>query len=157
MKVLKKLLFVAVASLAFAACGDDNDSDNKTVVSEFTGTLSVSFGDFSMDSIEATTTCVEDTKLCSVVLKSVKFSSNMPVNMDLVIDSISFTANGGDTMLSGTNLNPIACFGEQTQSAGFPISSLTGKITNGQLTLTISGTYSRMQTNMTLSYQGTRK
>ena len=161
MKNFKKLLLVAVAALSFAACGDDDDKKKDTTpkvnVSTFKGTFTVSWGNFSMDNNDVQTSCDDATKLCQIKLNSVTFSDKMPMQMDLVIDSVSFSANNGDTTLVGANLTPSAVMNGQTMNAGFPISAINGKISNGKLTLSLDGTYTQMSMNMTLGYEGTRK
>ncbi len=167
MKSLKKLLLVAVAALSFVACGDDDDKKNddsnttKTEnISNWNGTLTVSsqLGDFEMADLSVITTCNGDTKNCKVEMNQVKFANQMPKQLDLVIDSLTFAVSDGDTIITGANIASQYIKEGVLTNAGYTVTNITGKISNGKLTMDVSGSYTAMN-NMSInfSYSGDRK
>ena len=159
MKNLKKWLLVAVAVVSFAACGDDDDKDEKknaVNTSSWVGSMTVNPENFKVDELEVTTTCTDKTKTCKIEMKQVKFASAMPHQLDIIIDGVSFSVSNGDTILTGANIASQYNKEGELADAGYLVSSVNGKISNGKITADIDGTY-RGSMQINFSYEGTRK
>jgi hypothetical protein len=166
MKILKKLLLVAVAALTFVACGDDdNEEDNNSTtkienISNWNGTLTVTsqLGDFEMSDLGVVTTCTDSSKNCKVEMNQVKFANQMPKQLDLVIDGLTFSVSDGDTIITGTDISSQYVKEGELLDAGYAVTSISGKISNGKLSMDVTGSYTSMN-NMSInfSYAGERK
>ncbi|MBR1627205.1 MAG: hypothetical protein IJ681_08690 [Bacteroidales bacterium] len=160
MNNLKKILLIAVAVLSFAACGNDNEENKKnkdTVNSSlWVGNLTVTPENFQLDSLVVKTTCTSKTNTCKIEMNKVKFASAMPHQLDIIIDGVSFSVSNGDTILSGANIASQYDKEGELADAGYLISSINGKISNGKLTATVEGTYKNTR-QINFLYEGTRK
>lgn len=159
MKNFKKLLLIALAVVSFAACGDDNDEDEKktpeTSTSSFTGTVAV--GDFSLSDVKVQTTCKNKEKTCSITMYQVTFSSQMPMRMDITMSDVPFTVSGSDTLISGSNVTTTYTLNGNTgnfSDVGYSIPSMSGTISKGKLTLSTS--VGSSHGDMTMTYEGNR-
>lgn len=106
MKKAKKLLWVAMAMLTFAACGDDDKNDDSPKQSEmsFIGKVDVNNGYYYQDSVESKMKF--GNSLADFTLYKVRFSSHMPVTIDMSLDNMIYKVNGSDTTISYDSIIP---------------------------------------------------
>ena len=156
MKNLKKVLLIALAicSFTFVACDDDDDDEkvtNKTYVSTFNGDVYVG-EDLVASGIDVTLTSKTKNESCDVMMYGVKFSPNMPMTMDMGIESLSYVVSNGDTIATGSALHPTV--------GGNAYNSYTFNniecIYNAE-TLTLSMEVESNHGPMTMSFSGNRK
>ncbi len=107
----------AVVALAFAACSDDNGKDDpvlKDGVYSYVGKIVVDQTDgtfFTKENVQIDLTFNTENKTVKMVVNKVKFAANMPVELDMTVEGLTYTQAGDDLYVTGNNLVPTAMGG----------------------------------------------
>ena len=145
-----KYLFFALALAALVSC-NKNETEEKLVEAEagnYVGTIDAeaSAGPYSEDGIRVSFTPDEGGKTCTLILFKARFSSVMPVQVDVTIPSIEMVCGTDKITLSCDNIVPLALGGE------FPMYTVTdfhGEIKGDNISF--SGNFG----SIPVSYNGT--
>ena len=136
MKIAKLILSIMFSALLFASCenGEHNTLPTKPEEAEcYIGTLTV-------DQNDGTTYTQEDVKIdyeiidgkLNFVMYEVKFSENMPIKLDMVVEGIDCLGVVGNYVLAGNSIVPYAMGGKFEK---YTITELVGAITNSTMNL----------------------
>ena len=151
MNAIRFTLSLMAAALMFASCenGDHNTLPTKPVEKEcYIGTLTV-------DQNDGTTYTQEDVKIdyeiidgkLNFVMYEVKFSENMPIKLNMVVEGVDCLGAVGNYVLAGNGIVPYAMGGKFEQ---YIITNLVGAITNKTMNLSFKcGEYP-------VTYEGTK-
>jgi hypothetical protein len=144
---MKQFLFSLIAVtlvFSFTSCtepDDDNGGPNNPDVSNqdtYVGTLTVDQlnGTFYvMDSVSISMTANDTTNTMNMVMYQVKFSSRMPLKLDMTVWDIAYVSNQHGYVLSGDSIVPFAMGGPFPD---YTITQLNGTIENDSLTLSMN-------------------
>jgi hypothetical protein len=152
MKLTRFFLAVLTSMALLQACTEDgSDQDDSTTVSNFEGLLTVDQLNntfFTKDSVQVMLTEGTESGKYDLVMYQVKFSSRMPVTLDMTVNGIDAVADANGYSLSGDSIIPIAMGG---LFPSYTIYDLTGHMTKDSVKLSMKcGTYP-------LTYAGARK
>ena len=136
MKIAKLILSIILSAVLFASCenGEHNTLPTKPDEAEcYIGTLTV-------DQNDGTTYTQEDVKIdyeiidgkLNFVMYKVKFSQNMPIKLDMVVEGVDCLGVVGNYVLAGNGIVPYAMGGKFEQ---YTITNLVGAITNKTMSL----------------------
>ena len=139
MKIAKLILSIMFSALLFASCenGEHNTLPTKPEEAEcYIGTLTV-------DQNDGTTYTQEDVKIdyeiidgkLNFVMYKVKFSENMPIKLDMVVEGIDCLGVVGNYVLAGNGIVPYAMGGKFEK---YTITELIGAITHGTMSLSFT-------------------
>lgn len=139
MKIAKLILSIMFSTLLFASCenGEHNTLPTKPEEAEcYIGTLTV-------DQNDGTTYTQEDVKIdyeiidgkLNFVMYKVKFSENMPIKLDMVVEGIDCLGVVGNYVLAGNGIVPYAMGGKFEK---YTITELVGAITNSTMSLSFT-------------------
>ncbi len=126
MKKFLGMLMCAVAVFAFAACSDDDDKDDPVIkdgVYSYIGDIVVDQTDgtfFTDKDVQVDLTFNKEDKTVKMVVNKVKFAENMPVEIDMTVDGLTYAQYGDELHIVGTYLVPTAMGGP------FPAYEITG-------------------------------
>lgn len=137
---MKKNVFFILFFTALILCGCTKSDKNEDIVpqnGDYIGTLTVDQNDGTIytDSDIAVEIIINADTSLDIIMKEVKFSSKMPVTLDMTIKNVQYTINGKVMVLSGTDLIPWAMGGEFPR---YTITDLTGSISNQDITMEMS-------------------
>lgn len=144
---MKHLFFSLIAVTLFfsvTSCtepDDDNTGTNNPDVSNqdtFVGTLTVNQLNgtfFVMDSVSISMTDNDTTNTMDMIMYQVKFSSRMPIKLDMTVRDIDYVSHQGGSVLSGDSIVPFAFGGP---FADYTITNLNGTIAEDSLTLSMN-------------------
>jgi len=140
MRKMKIVLLAALVVAAFVSCEKDEDQKEAVVevVSEtYVGSLSVNQNDgtfFTLDSVSVEVNPTDGDSTLNMIMRGVKFSSRMPVSLDMTVNGIAYTSTTTNVSLSGNNIIPIAMGGEFPD---YTITNYVGTITDGVLSFSM--------------------
>lgn len=115
---------------------DDNGGSNHpdgTNQSTFVGTLTVdqlNGTNYVMDSVKITLIPNDTTSKMAMVMYQVRFSSHMPVKLDMTVRNITYVPNQKGSVLTGDSLVPFAMGGA---FAKYIITGLNGSVVDDSL------------------------
>jgi len=133
MKILKKLILVAVAAFSLFAC--NNEAPKPIVINPdtYSGKLTVTYN--GADQVSDVDIQVFNTKKSDstvLLFKQVKFVDAMPVKLDIKIPVTSIIQNDS-TKLSGTGITPYLAGAVDSPFPSFRIDNVNGFISNDSL------------------------
>ena len=144
---MKQFLFSLIAvALVFSVTSckeseDDNGGQNNPeVTNQYTlvGTLTVdqlNGSNYVMDSVRIAITPNDTLGTMTMVMYQVRFSSRMPVKLDMTVRNINYVSNQDGFVLSGDSIVPYAMGGP---FAAYTITDLIGTLTDDSLRLSMN-------------------
>lgn len=145
------LLILTFAVLLFGCTKSEINEEFIPQNGNYTGTLVVDQNDgteYTDDSVSVEVIINTDNTV-DITMKAVKFSSKMPVTLDMTIKNVPYSVNGKEMVISGTDLIPWAMGGEFPR---YIITDLTGSISDQTIILKMScGGYPIDYNGITLS------
>ncbi len=144
---MKQFIFSIIAVslvLSFASCTETDDDNggqktpDTTNDSTFVGTLAVDQLNgtyFVMDSVSITMTPNLNQGTMTMLMSQVRFSSRMPVKLDMTVGNIAYVSHQDGYVLSGDSIVPYAMGGAFT---AYTITALNGDITDDSLRLSMN-------------------
>ncbi len=131
--------------LAFAAflvsCDQTEKEDDQKTTSElkstdYSGTLNVesSRGAFQLDSTRVSLNVTQKSDSVSITMYKVKFSSFMPITIDVTIPGIDVTPTEKGAFLRCDSIIPLAMGGEYKD---YPVTKFEGEIVDDELTFSL--------------------
>lgn len=137
MKFLKAFLFAAVLVVA-AACSKNElvkiiETPTETV---YSGTMTVVAGgkDNVSENVKVNVSFQED-GTATIIFNKVKFVPQMPVSLDVTVPGVKCECRENEIILSGNDIVPLA-MGMPYEK--YKVTSLTGKIIAGKLTVSLN-------------------
>ena len=136
MNKLRLFLSLALMGLMFVACEKEKttiETPNTPESALFKGTMDVDQNDgtsYTQSDVEVNYE-IKDGKLNFTMLK-VKFSPNMPLQIDMVVEGADYEETADGYTISGENIVPLAMGGPFPQ---FTITNLEGSIKGNEMTL----------------------
>lgn len=152
---MRRYLNILLMSIAmvFVACDKDdesNDDNSRSLIGEkcvWVGTMSVTQDDnsvFTQTDVRVDVVYIDNDYL-RMVMNQVKFSENMPIKLDMTIDSVKYILNDGYLEFNGNGIVPQAAGGYFQQ---YTITNLTGNTNDSK------PTFSMMCGKYPLSFEG---
>lgn len=136
MKFLKAFLFAAV--LVVAACSKNEpvkiiETPTETV---YSGTMTVVAGgkDNVSENVKVNVSFQKD-GTATIIFNKVKFVPQMPVSLDVTVPGVKCECRENEIILSGNDIVPLA-MGMPYEK--YKVTSLTGKIISGKLTISLN-------------------
>lgn len=137
MKLLKAFLFAAVLVVA-AACSKNEpvkiiETPTETV---YSGTMTVVTDgkDNVSENVKVNVSFQED-GTATIIFNKVKFVPQMPVSLDVTVPGVTCEIRENEIILSGNDIVPLA-MGMPYER--YKVTSLTGKIISGKLTISLN-------------------
>lgn len=135
MKLLNAFLIAAVSVVA-AACSKNEpvkiiETPAETV---YSGTMTVVAGGKDNVSENVKVNLQED-GTATIIFNKVKFVPQMPVSLDVTVPGVKCEIRENEIILSGNDIVPLAM---GMPYAKYKVTSLTGKITAGKLTVSLN-------------------
>ena len=134
-KLFFRMMMCAVALFSFASCS--NDDDNEFIIDP-ESTMFV--GDFIVDQNDGTTFTDKDVKVsisfdlmsdkAIMIFHQAKFSPDMPVRLDMVLNGVGYSASTSEIRISGNKIIPVAMGGEFDE---YIINGLVGRISPSEI------------------------
>lgn len=137
MKFLKAFLFAAVLVVA-AACSKNEpvkiiETPTETV---YSGTMTVvADGKDNVSENVNVNVNLQDNGTATIIFNKVKFVPQMPVSLDVTVPGVKCEVRENEIILSGNDIVPLA-MGMPYER--YKVTSLTGKITAGKLTVSLN-------------------
>lgn len=135
MKLLNAFLIAAVLTVA-AACSKNEpvkiiETPTETV---YSGTMTVVAG--GKDNVsENVNVNLQDDGKATIIFNKVKFVPQMPVSLDVSVPGVKCEIRENEIILSGNDIVPLAM---GMPYAKYNVTSLTGKIVAGKLTISLN-------------------
>lgn len=137
MKFLKAFLFAVVLAVA-AACSKNEpvkiiETPTETV---YSGTMTVVADgkDNVSENVKVNVSFQED-GTATIIFNKVKFVPQMPVSLDVTVPGVTCETRENEIILSGNDIVPLA-MGMPYEK--YKVTSLTGKIISGKLTISLN-------------------
>lgn len=137
MKLLNAFLIAAVSVVA-AACSKNEpvkiiETPAETV---YSGTMTVVAGgkDNVSENVKVNVS-LQDDGTVTIIFNKVKFVPQMPVSLDVTVPGVKCEIRENEIILSGNDIVPLAM---GMPYAKYKVTSLTGKITAGKLTVSLN-------------------
>lgn len=137
MKLLNAFL-IAVVSVVAAACSKNEpvkiiETPAETV---YSGTMTVVAGgkDNVSDNVNVNVN-LQDDGTATIIFNKVKFVPQMPVSLDVTVPGVKCECRENEIILSGNDIVPLAM---GMPYAKYKVTSLSGKITAGKLTVSLN-------------------
>lgn len=137
MKLLNAFLIAAVSVVA-AACSKNEpvkiiETPAETV---YSGTLTVVAGgkDNVSENVNVNVN-LQDDGTATIIFNKVKFVPQMPVSLDVTVPGVTCEIRKNEVILSGNDIVPLAM---GMPYAKYNVTSLSGKITAGKLTVSLN-------------------
>ena len=137
MKLLNAFLIAAVSVVA-AACSKNEpvkiiETPAETV---YSGTMTVVAGgkDNVSENVKVNVNLQED-GTATIIFNKVKFVPQMPVSLDVTVPGVKCECRENEIILSGNDIVPLAM---GMPYAKYKVTSLSGKITAGKLTVSLN-------------------
>lgn len=137
MKLLNAFLIAAVSVVA-AACSKNEpvkiiETPAETV---YSGTLTVVAGgkDNVSENVNVNVN-LQDDGTATIIFNKVKFVPQMPVSLDVTVPGVKCECRENEIILSGNDIVPLAM---GMPYAKYKVTSLSGKITAGKLTVSLN-------------------
>lgn len=135
MKLFKSFLIAAVLTVA-AACSKNEpvkiiETPTETV---YSGTMTV-VADGKDNVSENVNVSLQDDGAATIIFNKVKFVPQMPVSLDVTVPGVKCEIRENAIILSGNDIVPLAM---GMPYAKYNVTSLTGKITAGKLTISLN-------------------
>lgn len=137
MKLLNVFLIAAVSVVA-AACSKNEpvkiiETPAETV---YTGTMTVVAGgkDNVSENVKVNVN-LQDDGTATIIFNKVKFVPQMPVSLDVTVPGVKCEIRKNEIILSGNDIVPLAM---GMPYAKYKVTSLSGKITAGKLTVSLN-------------------
>lgn len=137
MKFLKAFLFVAVLVVA-AACSKNEpvkiiETPTETV---YSGTMTVvADGKYNVSENVKVNVSFQEDGMANIIFNKVKFVPQMPVSLDVTVPGVKCETRENEIILSGNDIVPLAM---GMPYAKYNVTSLTGKIIAGKLTVSLN-------------------
>lgn len=137
MKLFKTFLFAAVLVVA-AACSKNEPMKNIETPTEtvYSGTMTVVADgkDNVSENVKVNVSFQED-GTATIIFNKVKFVPQMPVSLDVTVPGVKCEIRKNEIILSGNDIVPLAM---GMPYAKYKVTSLSGKITAGKLTVSLN-------------------
>ena len=135
MKLFNAFLIAAVLTVA-AACSKNEpvkiiETPTETV---YSGTMTV-VADGKDNVSENVNVSLQDDGTATIIFNKVKFVPQMPVSLDVTVPGVKCEIRENEIILSGNDIVPLA-MGMPYEK--YKVTSLTGKITAGKLTVSLN-------------------
>lgn len=137
MKLLNAFLIAAVSVVA-AACSKNEpvkiiETPAETV---YSGTMTVVVGDKDnvSENVKVNVNLQED-GTATIIFNKVKFVPQMPVSLDVTVPGVTCETRENEIILSGNDIVPLAM---GMPYAKYNVTSLSGKIISGKLTISLN-------------------
>ena len=137
MKFLKAFLFAVVLVVA-AACSKNEPVKNIETPTEtvYSGTMTVvADGKDNVSETVKVTVSFQEDGTATIIFNKVKFVPQMPVSLDVTVPGVKCEIRENEIILSGNDIVPLAM---GMPYAKYKVTSLTGKITAGKLTVSLN-------------------
>lgn len=138
---MKKFIMFIAAVIVAVSCSKDNGKDDPVICpsdGQFSGSMIVTSGDVDnvSDNVIVDISFSETEKTMDILLHQVKFVPQMPISLDVTVPGVAYTAaNEGGLTFKGENIVPIA--GMVGPYPKYTVTSLTGKVSDGQLSMSL--------------------
>lgn len=137
MKFLKAFLFAAVLVVAAACSKNEPEKIIETPAETvYSGTMTVVAGgkDNVSENVNVNVN-LQDDGTATIIFNKVKFVPQMPVSLDVTVPGVTCEIRENEIILSGNDIVPLA-MGMPYEK--YKVTSLTGKIISGKLTVSLN-------------------
>lgn len=137
MKLFKASLFAAVLVVAAACSKNEPEKIIETPAETvYSGTMTVVAGgkDNVSENVKVNVSFQED-GTATIIFNKVKFVPQMPVSLDVTVPGVTCETRENEIILSGNDIVPLA-MGMPYEK--YNVTSLTGKIISGKLTISLN-------------------
>ena len=132
------MLAIAAVLVSCDKTNEENPESTKTLKStDYSGTLTVnaSSGTFDTDDVKVSFTATEKADSASITLYQVKFSSRMPLTIDVTVPGITVKQTEKGAILTCDSIVPFAMGGE---FPNYTVTEFEGEIINDEITFSLN-------------------